>query len=247
MNRWILAFALALALPFAALAQDAAAGPQPKSQEELDALMAVQNAAGPEDRAEAADKLLKEFPDTEFKEFANYMQMLAYMEMNDFDNMVIFGERTLEINPENVGVLLQLASTIPTRTREFDLDKEEKLGKAEDFANKAITLVPNLPKMDPNMTDDQWLLVKKDFMGQANEALGLVALKRGENDKAIELLQKSLTQASQQSAQTFYFLADAYQKAGKKEEGLAAVNKTLELGNFPASLAEDLKKKLEAM
>lgn len=260
MNRWILALALALSLAAAGFAQDAAApaegaaaqpaepaGPQPKSQEELDALMAIQNAAGPADRAAAADKLLKDFPETEFTEFANYMQMLAYMEMNDFDNMVIFGERTLEINPDNVGVLLQLASTIPTRVGTFDLDKEEKLGKAEDFANKAMTLVPNLAKMDPAMTDEQWLMVKKDFMGQANEALGLVAGKRDEHDKAVEYLTKSLTLASQQSSQTFYFLAEAYQKLGKKDEGLNAINKTLELGNFPPSLAQDLKKKLEAM
>jgi len=255
MNRWILALALALSLTAPMVAQDAAsaggaaeqAGPQPKTQEELDALMAIQNAAGPQERADAADKLLKDFPETEFTEFANYMQMLAYMEMNDFENMVIFGERTLEINPENVGVLLQLASTIPTRVGTFDLDKEEKLGKAEDFAGKAINLVPNLAKMDPDMTDDQWLLVKKDFMGQANEALGLVAAKRDDHEKAVELLTKSLTLASQQSSQTFYFLADSYQKLGKKDEGLNAINKTLELGNFPTSLAEDLKKKLEAM
>lgn len=254
MNRWILALALALSLTAPVVAQDAApaeaaeqAGPQPKSQEELDALMAVQNAAGPEDRAAAADKLLKDFPETEFTEFANYMQMLAYMEMNDFDNMVIFGERTLEINPENVGVLLQLASTIPTRVGTFDLDKEEKLGKAEDFANKAMTLVPNLAKMDPAMTDDQWLLVKKDFMGQANEALGLVAAKRDDHAKAVEFLTKSLTLASQQSSQTFYFLAESYQKQGKKDEALNAINKTLELGNFPTSIATALKTKIEAM
>lgn len=247
MTRWMIAFALAVGLTLSAFGQEQAAGPQPKSQEELDAILAVQGSQDPQERLDLSQKFLMDFPETEFKEFANYMSMLSAMQLNDFENMLIFGERTLEQNPDNVGVLIQLASAIPLRTREFDLDKEEKLSKAEDFAKRSMTLIPNMEKNDPNMTDDQWLLVKKDFMSQANEALGMVALKRDNTDEAVDLLMKSLELAGQQSGQTFYFLAEAYQKQGKKTEAMNAVEKAAAAGDFSSDLIAQLKQKIEAM
>jgi tetratricopeptide (TPR) repeat protein len=164
--------------------------------------------------------------------------------------MLIFGDETLKHNADNVGVLLQLSFAIPTRTREFDLDKEEKLAKAEDYAKRAITLVPNLPKMDPNLPDEEWLMTKKDFMSQANESLGLIALKRENYDAAIESFTKALDLAGEQSGATFYHLASAYHKAGKKTEALETINKSIAAGGMQMTdgqnAAELLKKEIEA-
>lgn len=212
--------------------------------------MAVQTAEDPNVRAEAANKLLTEFKDTEFKEFANYMLMISYQQLDDFENMMVYGERTLEINPDNPGVLLQLAYAIPTRTREFDLDKEEKLTKAEDFASRALTLIPNLQKIDPNMPDEVWLETKKEFMSQANESLGVIAAKRGNYDEAAALLTKAIGLEPQPNPMTHYHLADAYMNAGKKAEALAAINQSITLGGVPvggADAAQALKQKIEAM
>jgi tetratricopeptide (TPR) repeat protein len=79
------------------------ASQQPKSQGEVNVLMAMQNAQTADERIAAAQKLLTEFKDTEFKEFANYVLMLAYQQKNDFENMLLYGERTLSINPDNAG------------------------------------------------------------------------------------------------------------------------------------------------
>lgn len=224
--------------------------PEPKSQEEFDAVMAVQTAADPEERAAAAKKLLTDFKDTQFKEFANYMLMISYQQLDDFENMMVYGEQTLEINPSNPGVLLQLAYAIPTRTREFDLDKEEKLTKAEDFATRALTLIPNLPKVDPNMADEDWLTTKKDFMAQANESLGIIAAKRQNYDQATSYLQKAIGLSSEPNAMTHYHLADSLLSAGKKEEALAAINQSITLGGIPMNggtdAAQILKAKIEA-
>ena len=247
MKRFLTLAAVVLACAGLAPAQ----GPQPKSQKEYDAVMAVQTAMDPNVRASAAKSLLTEFKDTDFKEFANYMLMISYQELDDFENMMVYGERTLEINPENPGVLLQLAYAIPTRTREFDLDKEEKLTKAEDFASRALTLIPNLQKIDPNMPDEVWLDTKKEFMAQANESLGVIEAKRENYDQAAALLTKAIALQPQQSPMTNYHLANAYMSAGKKADALAAVNQAITLGGVPlgggADAAQDLKKKIEAM
>lgn len=248
MNRLLVTLSLAAALAAGALAQQAQ--PQPKSQAEVDAILAVQNSQDPNLRIAAAQKLLEDFKDTEFKEFANYMMMLSYQQLNDFENMLLFGDETLKQNADNVGVLLQLSFAIPTRTREFDLDKEEKLSKAEDYAKRAITLIPNLPKMDPNLPDEEWLLTKKDFMAQANESLGLIALKRESHDAAVDYFTKALELAGTQTGDTFYHLATAYHKAGKKTEALDAINKSIAAGGMQLTdgqnAAEILKKEIEA-
>jgi tetratricopeptide (TPR) repeat protein len=248
MIRLLVSVSLVAALAVGAFAQKAQ--PQPKSQEEVNAILAVQNEQDPNARVAAAKKLLADFKDTEFKEFANYMMMLSYQQLNDFENMLIFGDETLKFNPDNVGVLLQLSFAIPSRTREFDLDKEEKLSKAEDYAKRAITLIPNLEKMDPNMPDEDWLNTKKDFMSQANESLGLVAMKRENYDAAIEAFSKALELAGTQSGETYYHLASAYHKSGKKAEALEAVNKSIAAGGMQMTdgqnAAEVLKKEIEA-
>jgi tetratricopeptide (TPR) repeat protein len=218
------AAALLVALPLS--------GQQPKSQEELDALIALQNAQAPDDRIAAAEKLLTNFKDTEFKETANYVLMLAHQQKNDFENMLLFGERVLSINPDNTGALISLANAIPMRTREFDLDKDEKLAKAEDFAKRALTLIPNLEKPNPEMPDDQWLMAKKDFMASVYESLGLVAMKRKSYDTAEEQFRKSLEIGAEQPAAGFFYLGQALKEQGKNEEAINALDQAIARGDF---------------
>jgi tetratricopeptide (TPR) repeat protein len=247
MKRFLTLAAVVLACVGLASAQ----GPQYKSQEELDAILAIQDAIDPVERAEAAKFLLTAFSDTEFKEMAYYMLMISYQQLDDFDNMMVYGERTLEINPQNPGVLLQLSYAIPTRTREFDLDKEEKLTTAEGFASSALTLIPNLQKINQNVSDEEWLETKKDFMAQANESLGIIEAKRANYDEAAAFLTKAVGLQPQQNPMTHYHLADAYMNAGKKADAITAINRSITLGGVPlgggADAAKTLKTKIEAM
>lgn len=244
MNRFLRISVIALACASLMFSQEA------QSQEELDAALAIQNATDSNARIAAAQYLLTQYKDTEFKEFANQNLMMSYQELNDLGNMVVYAEETLAINPSNVGVLLELAYVIPSRTREFDLDKTEKLSRAEGYAMKAMSLVPNLTKLDPNLPDDQWLDIKKDYMSRGNESLGVIESKRENYDAAASLLQKAIDVAPQAMAMTYYHLADAQLGAGKKAEALAAINQSITLGGVPlgggGDAAKDLKAKIEA-
>ncbi len=244
MNRFLRISVIALACASLMFSQEA------KSQEELDAALAVQNASDPNARIAAAQTLLTEYKDTEFKEWANQMLMASYQELNDLANMVVYAEQILEINPSNVEVLLELAYAIPSRTREFDLDKAEKLSRAEGYATKALALVPNLTKPDPALPDDQWLNAKKDYMSRGNESLGVIESKRENYDAAVSWLQKAIDVAPQAMAMTYYHLADAQLGAGKKAEAIAAINQSITLGGVPlgggGDAAKELKAKIEA-
>ncbi len=214
----------------AALAQQPPKQPAPKSQKEVEALMAIQNAPDPDARIKAAEDLLVKFRDTEFKEFALQMETLSHQQKNDFENMMIAGERTLEVNPDNVVVLLALATAIPQRTREHDLDKEEKLGKVEAWATKAQKLIPNLTKFNPAIPDEDWAGYKKSAMSQAHEALGLSAFVRKNYPKAEEAFKAAAEVSPQPEPTILYRLGMVYTAQNKFDDAIAALDKAIAAG-----------------
>ena len=61
----------------------------------------------------------------------------AYQMKGDSDNVIIYAERVLkEGDPKNYEAMLMLSESYAQRTREFDLDKEEKLGKADKLRQR---------------------------------------------------------------------------------------------------------------
>ncbi len=237
---------LALACAGTLLAQ----APQFQSQEEMDAFMAIQNAATADVRASASSDFIAKHPKSEAIGLASYMAMLSYSELNDFESMLLYGDMTLANDPTpgvKVGTLVSLANAIPNRTKEFDLDKEEKLSKAEDYAKEAMALIPTLPKLDPNLDEDAWLQTKMDFMSQCHEAVGLVLLARKDFPGAEGALRKALEVSPQPVAFTMFNLAKALFEQGKKEDGAAMADRCTAAGGMQiggADLCAQLKSSL---
>ncbi len=207
--------------------------PTVKSEKEGKAVQAIgaAYAAGNFDGAiKAAQELLANFADTEYKDFALQMQVLAYQQKDDFDNMLIAGERSLEANPDNVVVLITLAQSMPQRTREHDLDKEEKLGKAEKYAKKAQTLIPNLAKHNPQITDEEWTTYKRGAMSQCHEALGMVAYVRKDYAGAEKSFKTAAEVSPQPDATTLFRLGMAYSAQNKIDEAIDALDKSIAAG-----------------
>ena len=223
--------------------------PNFKSQEEVDAFMKVQAAPGLQERADAAREFMASYPKSEAVGLAAYMAMLSYQQLNDFENMLLYGDMVLANNPEPgmmAGTLISLATAIPTRTREFDLDKEEKLSKAEDYAKKAMGVIPQLGKLDPNMSDDEWLATKMDFMSQCHEALGGVFAKREQYEQAEASFRKAVEMSQQPVPFTLFNLADVLSKLGKKEEAAAFADQCVAGGGVQAADGTDLCARLKA-
>ena len=55
-----------------------------------------------------------------------------------------------------------LGELLASRTRENDLDKEEKLTQGGEVRQEAIDNVKTAPKPNPQITDAQWEEGKKD-------------------------------------------------------------------------------------
>jgi tetratricopeptide (TPR) repeat protein len=228
MRRTILSGVLALAVSVAGLlAQATPKQPQPKSKGELEALQAMFNAQDPDARIKAADELLLKYADTDFKATALFLAAASFEQKNDFEKMVLYSERTLEADPKNYNAMLMLARGYAQRTREHDLDREEKLTKAEKYAKDAETLIKGAVKPRPDITDEQWESARKDLLAQAHEALGLTAMARKKYDVAIAEFKQSVEGSSQPDPSTMVRLAAAYNLSNKPDEAIALLDKLM--------------------
>jgi len=201
------------------------AQPKPKSQKEVDAIMAIQNATDPDARIAAVENLLTKFADTEFKPMVLLIAADAAQRKGDYEKMVIYAERTLEADPKNFQAMLMLAGGISQRTREFDLDKEDKLNRAEKYARQALETIKTATKPQPQITDEQWEGMKKDAAAQGHEALGQVAMVRKKNDVAVEEYKTALETAATPEPATYVRLASAYNQMNKPDDAIATLDK----------------------
>ena len=241
-TRFFSTLALFLAAATLVLAQ------KPKSQKEVDALLAVQNAQTPEATVSAVDTLIAKFADTEFKSWAFQRAADAEQRKGDSVNAMIYAQRALDADPKAYSAMLLMSGELARSTREFDLDKDDKLNRAEKLAKDALGVIPSVPKPNAAMTDAQWAGVKKDVTAQAHEDLGLVAMGRKKYDVAITEYQTSIDTASTPEPADTVRLAAAYNQAGKPDEALAAINKALAMPNVSApvkTFAEAEKKRAE--
>ncbi len=198
---------------------------KPKSQKEVDALMAIQNATDADARIAAIEALLSKFADTEFKVVVLEMAAETARMKGDSAQTIIYCERVIEADPNNLAGLSMLANTIGQTTREFDLDKEEKLKRAESLANKVITLAPTAKKANTMLTDEQWAGRVKDLTSQAHEALAAAAFVRKKNDVAIAEYKIAIESASVPDPTTMIRLGLSYTQAQKYDEAIAMFDK----------------------
>jgi tetratricopeptide (TPR) repeat protein len=120
-----------------------------------------------------------------------------------------------------------LARLTAQRTREFDLDREEKLGKVEKWVKSAEDLLKDAPKPNPSLTDEQWTAAKKDMSAQGHEALGLAALARKKFDVAAMEFKVAVDTSSQPDPATMVRLGAAYNQGGKYDDAIAVLDKVL--------------------
>lgn len=218
--------------------------PQPKSQKELEAVQAIFQAPDPDARIAAAKELVTKFADTDFKATAFYIGAFSYQQKGDLENAIVWAEQAVEADPKFYAAQLMIANALTLRTKEFDLDREEKLGRAEKLAKEAIATINTAAKPRPDITDEQWEAARKDFIAQGHEALGLAALVRKKYDVCASELSTAASLASQQDASLMVRLANCQLQSGKPDDALALLDKVLNDPNVAGqvkSVAAQLK------
>jgi tetratricopeptide (TPR) repeat protein len=209
------------------------AQPKPPSPDELKALQEIVNSKTVETRVAAVDNFVKGFPKSEYRNFALTMAADAYESSGNPAKAIIYYQQALEANPKDYNAMLMLAAETARTTREFDLDKEEKLAKAEKFAKDGLALIPAATKPNPQLTDVQWEALKKDDTARGHEALGLIAGARKQYDVAASEYKTATETAAEPQPATYIRMAGAYTDGGKPDQAIAALDKVMAMANLP--------------
>ena len=211
--------------------------PQPKSKAEAEALMGIQNATDVDGRIAAIDNVLNKFADTEYKPALLTMAAALYQSKGDSEKTTIYAERALQADPKNYQAMLMLGQNLAAHTREFDLDKEDKLTRADKYANDALKELQTSEKPRPDLTDEQWTEAKKNLQGQAHEILGTSAMVRKKYDAAVtEYKAAADAEAPNTEPATLVRLAAAENQAGKPDDAVATIDKVMAMPNLDARI-----------
>jgi hypothetical protein len=205
--------------------------PRPKSPKEFEALRAFQDAQTPDQQLQAIENILSNFADTEFKVMLLQTAMQIEQRRNDFAQVLFYGQRLLDADPKGAFALVTMASETARHTRLFDLDKDEKLAKVEQYAKAGLEAAKVMPK-PAGVADDQWEAAKKDFQAQAYDAMGQAAGLRLQYDEAIADYKLALSIAAAPDPVTWIRLGQAYEDSANLDAASDAFDKALATPNI---------------
>jgi tetratricopeptide (TPR) repeat protein len=219
---------------------------KPKNKSEQEGLVAIQAEQDPAAKIKKIDEFVRKFADTEFKAIL-YTQAAQIAErMGDGTKVIIYSDLALETDPKGYQPMLMEAAELARTTRENDLDKEEKLSKAEKLAKQALDIVPTAVKPNPQITDPQWDEIKKEFQGDAHRDLGMIAGVRKKYDVAVAEFKQAVEIPHEPDLPTFIRLAAAYTDNKQPDEALATLAKMPPNPQL-APFVEKEKKRAEAL
>jgi tetratricopeptide (TPR) repeat protein len=157
--------------------------PRPKSQAELDALKAIDATPGVDVKLQKIDDFLAAFADSDYKLFLLDRAVEMAADKNNYVQAMAWGQRDLDVNPNSYVAMLSLAAVTANNTKEFDLDKDQKLTQAEKWANGALDALKTAPRPF-QFTEEKWPEAKKFYQASCHAALGRVAMDRKKFDAA---------------------------------------------------------------
>lgn len=115
--------------------------PQAKTQPEFDAYKAASALTDPAAAEKSADDFATKFPDSELRSVLYKLVMHSYQSANNADKMMDMAHKVLSYDADDPEALLGVAQVLAERTRDTDLDKDQRLAEAKKDAEQALVTV----------------------------------------------------------------------------------------------------------
>jgi tetratricopeptide (TPR) repeat protein len=165
--------------------------PAAKTQPEFDAYKAALPLTDPAATEKAADDFAAKFPDSELRVVLYKSAMQKYQSANNGDKMLEMAQKALTLDPDDPDALVGVAQVLAERTRETDLDKDQKLAEAKKDAERAlVTVDTDVPTAGyPPERIDQF---KRYMKSEAYAVLGTLATNAKSWPEAETDLRKSI-------------------------------------------------------
>jgi len=147
--------------------------PQAKTQPEFDAYKAAAALTDPAAQEKAVGEFATKFPDSELRPLLYKSVMHEYQQANNADKMLEMAQKVLSFDADDPEALVSVAQVLAERTRETDLDKDQRLGEAKKNAQRAlVTVDTDVPSS--GYPPEQLAAFKNFLRSEAYEILGTI-------------------------------------------------------------------------
>lgn len=227
--------------PSARATQAAAAGGVVASQEENREMQAIQNELDPDRTLQLVKDFETKHPHSALLTWAYFMGANAYRSKADLEHTIEYGEKSLKLKRDNLLSLIVMCTMLPQPQlmKGSDIDKEQKLTQAEDYAKQALQIIEQLPRQ-PNETDESLQKRKAELSQEPHSGLGMIHIQRSsmglagpdkdELAKAEEEYQQAVTLGERPSPADYYRLGEIREMLNKIDDAIQAFTKAGELG-----------------
>jgi len=222
--------------------------PQAKTQPEFDAYKAAAANQDPAALMKAADDFATKFPDSELRVILYKTAMRGFQQVNDGDNMIEAGRKVLKIDPDDPEALVGVAEVLAERTRDTDLDKDQRLDEAMKLAQRATETIDTDIAVPAGTPQDKIDAYKGFLRSTAYSIMGTIQYNRDKYPDAENFYRKSIdAYPSQPDPVAVLRLALSLDKQNKYPEALKEANHAVELtqdGTPAGKLARQEKDRL---
>ncbi|HET8889685.1 MAG TPA: hypothetical protein VFQ41_12335 [Candidatus Angelobacter sp.] len=222
--------------------------PQAKTHPEFNDYNAAYATAGGAASEKAADDFAAKYPDSELKAFLYAKAMHEFQNENNPAKMLSVGEKVLQLDPDNSIALVLTATVLADGLNDTDADKQAKIARARKNATHALDTVDSGFVPPANATPEQVTAYKSTLRSMAHSALGIIALKTGDDATAENELKLSTSlNVSQPDPYLWYHLALAQDHQKKYADALVSIDHALQVigaNNDLRELAQGEQKRL---
>jgi tetratricopeptide (TPR) repeat protein len=205
--------------------------PQAKTQAEFDAYkVAAADTADAVALEKAADDFATKFPDSELRILLYRTAMHTYQTSNNSEKMMEMGRKVLKIDPDDPEALVGVAQVLAERTRETDLDKDQRFDEGTKLALHAIETTDTDITVPPGTPQDKVDAYKGFLRSSAYYVLGTIQYSREKYADAEGYFHKSLDAfPAQPDPLAVLRLALSLDKQEKYPEALKYANQAVSL------------------
>ncbi|MBI1750265.1 MAG: hypothetical protein HY234_07700 [Acidobacteria bacterium] len=209
----------------------------PVNKEEEDAYKAFFEAKDDTLKVKLGEEFQEKFSVSRYRELVYATLSNAYQNLGQDEKMFAAGEKTLEINSDNLAALVTMAKALARRTSPQALDAQQKFDKAEKYGKRALELLATLPKPE-NVTEENFAKIKNDALADVHGGLGLIYLRKQRIADSVAELDQATKVTSSPDPVDFYLLGIVLQASKRFEESAAAFGRCAE---SPSQLQETCK------
>jgi tetratricopeptide (TPR) repeat protein len=224
--------------------------PQAKTQPEFDAYKVAAANPDPTAMEKAADDFATKFPDSELRVLLYRTAMHSYQAANKAENMMEMGRKVLKLDPDDPEALVGVAQVLAERTRESDLDKDQRLDEGSKLALHAVETTDTDITVPPGTPQEKIDEYKGFLRSSAYYVLGTIEYTKQKYSDAEGYFRKSIDALpSQPDPLAVLRLALSLDKQEKYPEALKFANQAVQMtesnqGSTLASLSRNERDRL---